>query len=106
MSNKTDLQQQSLFPKSIDFANETFQSQEQSVTNFKPFQAIDNCFIESQEKTKISKARQLLDQTAKDIPDEQLETFAAQFKYVINCWLDSYEKQLFDGKTLQEISEI
>lgn len=56
------------------------------------------------QQLKAAKSRQILGETAKDIPDEQLEMFVAQFEYLISCWLDSFEKQLFEGKTLKEIT--
>ncbi len=61
--------------------------------------------IEHKEETKADKARQILGENAKNIPTEQLDTFVAQLEFLTNSWLDSYEKQLFDGKTLREITK-
>ncbi len=55
------------------------------------------------EETKMQKARGLLGKTDEKLSDDQLEVVVAQFKYLIGCWLDSYERELFDGKTLKDI---
>ena len=39
----------------------------------------------------------------KDLSDEDLEVFLTEFQYLIDCWLDEYEKQVFNNKTLKEL---
>ncbi|MEO8581226.1 MAG: hypothetical protein ABI425_01455 [Patescibacteria group bacterium] len=58
---------------------------------------------ETAEQTKINKVRHILGERAKTIEDSQLETLIAQCEYLLDCWLDDYERNLFDGKTLKEI---
>ncbi len=67
--------------------------------------AFGNLLQEPIEQTKTMKARQILGESGKEIPDEQLEMFVSQMDYLINCWLDTYERKIFDGKTLREISK-
>ncbi len=55
------------------------------------------------EETKMQKARGLLGKTGRKLTDDQLEVVVAQFEYLVGCWLDSYERELFDGKTLKDI---
>ena len=55
------------------------------------------------EETKMQKARGLLGKTGEKLSNDQLEVVVAQFEYLIGCWLDSYERELFDGKTLKDI---
>lgn len=62
-------------------------------------------FPETKEATNADKARQILGESGKYITDDQLETFIAQIELLMNSWLDSYERQLFDGKTLREITK-
>ena len=104
--NYKNILQETLLTDPLSYPTESFGQQEQPIKDPHPFQALDNMLIESPELTKFNKARQLLGEKAKNISDEQLETFSAQFDYLINTWLDLYEKQLFDGKTLREISEV
>jgi len=104
--NHKNILQETLFVDNISYVTETSEQQEQPIKDIQPFQVLDNILIELPEQTKINKVRQLLGEKAKNISDEQLETFSAQFDYLLNCWLDSFETQLFDGKTLREISDV
>jgi len=104
--NHKNILQEALFVEDISYAEETSEQQKQPIKDIQPFQVLDNILIESAEQTKINKTREVLNESAKNISDEQLETFCAQFDYLLNCWLDSFETQLFDGKTLREISDI
>jgi len=38
----------------------------------------------------------------KDLSDEDLEVYLTEFQYLIDAWLDEYEKEAFDNKTLRE----
>lgn len=69
-------------------------------------QSLDLSFLEPKEQTKVDKARQILGESTKNILTEQLEIYITQLELLTNSWLDSYEKQLFDGKTLQEITKL
>lgn len=60
-------------------------------------------FLEAKDETKADKARQILGSAANNIDNEQLENFVMQLEFLTNVWLDLYEKQLFEGKTLREI---
>lgn len=71
----------------------------------KPEQLFDNLFLERTEQTKTAKARQILGENSKNITDEELEAFTTKLDYLTNSWLDSFEKQLFDGKTLRELTK-
>lgn len=37
------------------------------------------------------------------IEDDELEETLTKAKYLINQWLDSFERDIFEGKTLQEL---
>ena len=81
---------------------ESLQSIEQ---NKKPEQLFNNLFLDTSDLSKVSKARQILGETANTLTDEELETFLAKLDYLTNNWLDSIEKLLFEGKTLREITK-
>lgn len=68
-------------------------------------QTLNQFFPESVEQTQVQKARQILGESAKNITDEQIESFVTKIDYLMNSWLDSFERQLFDGKTLREIAK-
>ena len=63
---------------------------------------LSNIFPDKQEETRIQKARRIMGDDVKNLSDEDLEVFLTEFQYLIDCWLDEYEKQQFDGKTLRE----
>ena len=60
-------------------------------------------FPGKQEETRIQKARLIMGDDVKDLSDEDLEVFLTEFQYLIDCWLDEYEKQVFNNKTLKEL---
>jgi hypothetical protein len=70
-----------------------------------PEQLFNNFFLEASEQTKTVKARQIIGKNSNDITDEELESFTAKLDYLTNSWLDSYEKQLFNGKTIRELTK-
>ena len=65
--------------------------------------ALNNIFTDKQEETRIQKARLIMGDDVKDLSDEDLEVFLTEFQYLIDCWLDEYEKQVFNNKTLREL---
>lgn len=60
-------------------------------------------FPESLEENKVQKARAMLGEIAKDVPDEEISVYITQFQYLLDSWLDIYEKQIFSNLTLQEL---
>lgn len=67
------------------------------------FQLATDYLPDTLEKSKIQKVRSLLGGAVSEMSDEQLETFIAQCEYLLNCWLDEYERKIFQGKTLKEL---
>lgn len=52
-------------------------------------------------------AKNILGDIAKDWTDEQLKNELVKINYLVESWLDDFEKRVFEGKTLAEtISEI
>ncbi len=64
---------------------------------------LKHIFPERPEENKLQQARRILGEIANDMPDEELETYITEFQYLIDCWMDSFEKQLFDNKTLKQL---
>lgn len=70
------------------------------------FKTLENSFYifpESPEENKVQKARAVLGEIAKDMPDEELAIYITQFQYLLDSWLNEYEKQTFNNLTLQEL---
>lgn len=51
----------------------------------------------------IEEARKILGETVKDLTDEELKDHLVETKYLIETWLDDYERTIFNGKTLNEL---
>ena len=74
------------------------------LTHRKTFDSsLNTLFSNDQEETQIQKARAILGDTVADVPDEELSVYLTEFQYLLDEWLDIYEKQLFSGKTLQQL---
>jgi len=76
-------------------------------TQFNPQQsietAINNIFPLVSEENKTLRMRKALGETAKLMPDEQIETITTEFQFLIDSWMDDFEKEVFSGQTLKEV---
>ena len=72
-----------------------------------PQNSIDNVlnaiFPQQTEENKITRTRKTLDETAKTLSDEQIECINTKFQFLIESWLDEYEKEIFGEMTLKKI---
>jgi len=77
------------------------------LTQFNPQQsvetAINNIFPLASEENKTLRMRKALGETAKLLPDEQIETITTEFQFLIDSWMDDFEKEVFSGQTLKEV---
>lgn len=64
---------------------------------------VNKIFVTDKEQNKFDKARRILGESGKEITNEQLENYISEFEYLANCWLEIFERQTFEGKTLEEI---
>lgn len=55
------------------------------------------------EQKDIDEAREILGKTAKDLNDDELKDILVEMRYLIECWVDEYERKIFNGKTLNEL---
>ena len=65
--------------------------------------AVNKIFTTDKEQNKVDRARKILGESGKEITDEQLENYVSEFEYLANCWLEIFERQVFEGKTLEEL---
>lgn len=74
---------------------------------FNPLMSIDTAlqriFKPAAEETKLQNARSAMGSELGTLPDEDLEVYLTEFQHLIDCWLDAYEKRLFDGLTLRQL---
>lgn len=71
------------------------------------YDQLNNLFSEQDKQKKtIQEAREILGESAKDLADEQVFDLANEIQYLVDSWLEEYEKKVFDGKTLDEFIKI
>lgn len=63
--------------------------------------ALDQLF--AGEESKVLKARRIMGASVKDTPDEELEIYLTEFQYMIDYFLDEFERAAFGGLTLRQI---
>lgn len=69
----------------------------------RPEISLDSIFPTVQEETKITTARRILEDISIDLSDDELEVYLTKFEYLLDTWLDSFEKQVFENKTLNQL---
>lgn len=66
---------------------------------FEAFQS----FSSTKEETRLEKARKILGTVGKELSDENLDIYLTEFNFLIDSWLDEYERQIFNNKTLVKL---
>ena len=76
-----------------------FQSNKQGA-----YDQINQLFNEQdqQEKT-VQEARDILGESAKDLTDSEVYDMVNEVQYLVDTWLEEFERKTFDGKTLNEL---
>lgn len=65
--------------------------------------AIKSVIPDQAEENKVLRMRKHLGKTAESLSDAQVETIMTEFQFLIDTWLDEYEKDVFNGQTLKEV---
>lgn len=52
---------------------------------------------------KLHKAREILDKLANEYSDDELWKIVTEIQFLTDCWLNEFEREIFDGKTLTEL---
>lgn len=66
---------------------------------------LNTIFLDKKEETKLQKARKILGEEIAGVTDGELGVYIAEFQFLLDSWLDEYEKQIFDGKTLKQLTK-
>lgn len=79
----------------------------QQITDTSPLASIDEAlgriFSSYQEETKLQKARRIMGSRVDSMADADLEAAMTQIQHLIDCWLDQFEQQTFEGMTLMQM---
>ena len=85
----------------------TFETPQKIPTSYNPQQtietAINNIFPLDSEENKTLRIRKALGNTAQSLSNEQIEIATIQFQFLIDSWMDEFEKEVFSGLTLKEV---
>ena len=63
--------------------------------------ALQRIFSSPQEESRLQKARRIMGANVDAVADEDLETYLTELQYLIDEWLDAYERSVYDGYTLK-----
>ena len=106
------IQELPLYPITGNVSNTSLKSNkttspQQSIHPLNPQVTLDNLlhniFPQSTDENNITRTRKLLGKTAENLSNEQIQCIVAEFQFLINSWLDEFEKEVFGDKTLKEV---
>lgn len=76
-----------------------FQSNQQGA-----YEQINQLFSEQDQKENtVLEAREILGESAKDMTDEQVYELVTEMQFLVDSWLEEFERKTFGGKTLNEL---
>lgn len=58
---------------------------------------------QNKQQKDIQEAREILGESAKDLADSQVYDLVNEIQFLVDSWLEEYERKVFDGKTLNEL---
>ena len=58
---------------------------------------------QEQEQKEIRQVKTILGELSNKFKSEELHAIVCEIQFLVNTWLDTYEQQILDGKTLQEL---
>ena len=66
--------------------------------------SLDTLFPEQRyEEKNLQKAKDILSVVANELTADQLKGVITEIQYLVDSWLDDYERNVFDGLTLKEL---
>jgi len=65
--------------------------------------ALAALFPTTEQDSRLLKARRIMGDEVAGISDQDLENYLSQLEFLLNSWLDEYERQVFDGRTLGKV---
>lgn len=66
-------------------------------------EAIKSVIPDQSEENKVLRTRKHLGKIAENLSDAHVETIISEFQFLIDTWMDEYEKEVFSGQTLKEV---
>ncbi len=57
----------------------------------------------TQEESQLQKIKNNLGDVSQELTDDQIDDLSTKFQYLIENWLNEFERMTFQGKTLHEV---
>ena len=68
------------------------------------YDQINNFYSEQNQQEKIvQEAREVLGESSSNLSDEQIYDLVTEMQYLVDTWIEEFEKNVFEGKTLNEV---
>lgn len=65
--------------------------------------ALKEIFPEEKEEALLRLVRKIMGEAVVELSDRELEVYVTKFQYLIDCWMDEFEKEIFNGLTLKQV---
>lgn len=71
------------------------------------YDQINQNFQGQNEKIKVTQeAREILGEASNNLSDQEVYELVTEMQFLVENWLEEYEKNVFDGKTLNELLKL
>ena len=65
--------------------------------------ALKQIFPEQREENHLLQARRIMGDLVEDLSDSELEVCLSEFQYLLECWMDEFERSKFNNLTLKQL---
>ena len=67
-----------------------------------------NAYLNEQDKQQktVQETREILGESALKLTDEQVYDLTNEIQYLVDTWVEEFEQEIFDGKTLSELLQL
>lgn len=104
--NQTVISNQDLSNLRLD-VHPNFHSLTPQTSQLETYDKLNQLFTEQdQQKQSTIEAREILGVFANDLSNSQVYDLVNEIQYLVDSWLEEYERQVFGGKTLNELTGI
>ena len=87
-----------------EILNDAIPTTQPKIISEKLMGSLDDLFPEQQYAEKdIQKAKEILGELTKEFTPDQLKDAVTEIQYLCESWLDDLERQIFKGRTLNEL---
>src|SRR5437764_1102151 len=71
------------------------------------YDQINQIFNEQDKQAKtVQQTREILGEPSQSLSDEQVYDLTSEIDYLVDTWIEEFERKIFNGKTLEEVTNI